>query len=113
MYKRLLPNCLPMSFMPEFRLSIFACAVAAGLSGCVDVPELDKEIAPDLRGAGYPALVPIEAALAEGANPAQSAEDIDAELAARRAGLERRANALRNPVLDENSRQRLQETVGE
>ncbi len=109
----LLLNCLPMLFRPVSRLLLLACALASGLSGCVDIPELDEGISERLRDADYPALVPIETALAIGTPQAGTAEEVDAELAARRARLEQRAAALRKPILDAESRTRLGETVGE
>lgn len=113
MNKVLLLNCLPMSVRPVSRLLLLACAFALGLSGCVDIPELDEEISKQLRDADYPMLLPIDSALAIGTTKVSSPEDVNSELAARVARLEQKAEALRQPILDAESHSRLRETVGE
>lgn len=113
MNKVLLLKCLPMSSGLKFKAFVMVGVLALTQSGCVDIPELDNGISKDLRHADYPKLLPIETALGPELVPTQNAEDIDAELQARLARLNQRADTLRKPILNADARSRLEETVGE
>lgn len=72
--------------------SVLAVATAAG---CTRVPELEDRLTPDLRNAGYPKLLPLDRALEPLAPPQQAGEDLQDELDARSARLQRRADQLK------------------
>lgn len=77
------------------------------LAACTQVPELNERVAPDLRDAPYPPLIPLEAALAWPVAPAGTAEQLEQSLAGRRDGLKARARALQVPVVDPEARARM------
>ena len=80
-------------------------------AGCTDVPELGGRVAPDLRAAPFPKLLPLEKVLAQKPPAQQQSEEIQSDLAARVARLQARANALRGSVVDEPTRRRLSNGV--
>lgn len=80
---------------PNLRCLALCCALLAGVAGCVEVPALDDGISRELRKADYPTLQPIPNVLAQKPLPAESAEDVQEELEARKARLQRRAAALK------------------
>ncbi|MFV1462992.1 MULTISPECIES: hypothetical protein [unclassified Phaeobacter] len=75
------------------RLTLLTAAVL--LCGCARVPELEDRLTPDLRGADYPALVPLEQALTPETPPAEESKALQQTLEARAARLQARADALR------------------
>lgn len=85
-----------------------AMIAALALGGCVDVPELEGTIAPDLERARYPDLVPLDAALGRRPPPREESQELEDELSARVEGLRSRADALQAPLLGDADRQRLQ-----
>ncbi len=79
--------------LPVLMLSLFICA---GAMGCSRVPEIEDRLTPDLRGAAYPELIPLQDALPPQTSPAEEGAELDAELKARAARLKARAAALNN-----------------
>ncbi|WP_291737115.1 hypothetical protein, partial [Leisingera sp. F5] len=65
--------------------------VLAAAAACTRVPELEDRLTPDLRGAGYPKLLPLNDALEPLDPPQQASSDLQDELDARSARLKRRA----------------------
>lgn len=78
------------------RNGILLAAAVAAASACTRVPELEDRLTPDLRGAGYPTLLPLDTALQPLPPPAVASRQLEHELNARGARLQRRAEALRN-----------------
>ena len=76
------------------------------LFGCSDRPDLSAAISENARRAGYPQLVELTGLLPSSAN---EPDDIDpaAELLARVVALRSRAARLQRPVVDANSRRRM------
>ncbi|SFA70567.1 hypothetical protein SAMN05421688_0232 [Poseidonocella pacifica] len=84
-------------------------AACLALGACANVPELDARIGPDVASAPYPDLLPLDQLLT--GTPASEPEAERESLAARRAALEARAGALRGPVIDTPTRDRLSTAV--
>lgn len=79
------------------------------LGACAQFPELDGTVAPDLRDADFPALVPLESLRVTNgrviANPAETTQNLEARIA----GLRARAAALqRRDIVDASTEQRLE-----
>ncbi|UWQ27624.1 hypothetical protein K3557_12490 [Leisingera sp. M523] len=70
--------------------------VMATAAACTRVPELEDRLTPDLRGAGYPDLLPLDDALEPLDPPQQASADLQDELDARSDRLKRRAEAVNN-----------------
>ncbi|UWQ73702.1 hypothetical protein [Leisingera sp. M658] len=70
--------------------------VMATAAACTRVPELEDRLTPDLRGAGYPELLPLDDALEPLDQPQQASADLQDELDARSDRLKRRAEAVKN-----------------
>ncbi|WP_264212870.1 hypothetical protein [Leisingera thetidis] len=68
----------------------------AGAAACTRVPELEDRLTPDLRNADYPRLLPLDDALEPLDPPQQAGAELQAELDARSARLQRRAEAVKN-----------------
>lgn len=68
--------------------------------GCTPVPELDDTVTADLRAAPYPALIPLEPALAQNAPEPQKAETLEQQMQARQAALNARAQRLRTRAVE-------------
>lgn len=68
--------------------------------GCTPVPELDDTVTADLRAAPYPALIPLEPALAQNAPEPQKAEALEQQMQARQAALNARAQRLRTRAVE-------------
>ncbi|MDC0657992.1 hypothetical protein N6L27_08310 [Leisingera sp. SS27] len=79
------------------RIAIFLAVTAA--AACTRVPELEDRLTPDLRGAGYPDLLPLDDALEPLDPPQQASQDLQEELDARSERLRRRAEAVKNAEL--------------
>jgi hypothetical protein len=87
-----------------------ALAVAAGLavlSGCAAFPDFGPD-RPLAAGQGYPAILPLGALLAQGAGGTIT-PDFTASLEARGAALRARAALLRRPVIDRETRARIEQ----
>ena len=82
---------------------------ALALGGCVDVPELDGTIAPELERARYPDLVPLDQALGRRLPPQEESQELKDDLTARVEGLRGRAEALQAPLIGDADRRRLQQ----
>lgn len=81
-------------------------ALTMAVAGCVAVPELDRAISDEARLAPYPDLIPVETIRAEVPEP-RIADDTGPDLQARAEALQRRADALRGPVIDAGTRARM------
>jgi len=81
------------------------------LMGCTQFPELDGVISRESVDADYPKLLPMHDLTALSATPTVSSEQAASTLNARAASLQSRAARLRNTVVDENTRQRMQDGV--
>lgn len=86
---------------------VAALAVAAALAGCANVPDLDARIPASVQSAPYPALLPLETALAPLPAPQDAAGQLETALAGRRDSLKARASRLQGPVVDDDSRARM------
>ena len=76
------------------------------LAACSDFPDLDAEISPEARAAGYPDLVPLAEVTDRRKKARTTAEDGE-RLAARAAALKARARLLRGVRIDDETRRRL------
>ncbi len=90
--------------MPAIRLLIL-CLFALG--GCATPPSLDDRISDAARAAPYPVLQPLALLLAQAAQPGQITAPSVAAMDNSTAGLRARAAALRGPVVDAATRQRM------
>jgi len=93
-------------------LTVLTAALAV-TTACTRVPEVDERVAPDLKTAAYPKLVPLHLALDDSPAPAVAGQEQQDQLLARQARLKRRAEALRNQGVDEATRRRLNKAVSE
>lgn len=77
------------------------CVLAAlWLAGCTRVPELDEGRSANLRQADYPALIPLDAALATDPPEEGKAETLERQLSGRRDRLKARARWLQAARFD-------------
>ncbi|MCR9107846.1 hypothetical protein [Marivita sp. XM-24bin2] len=79
------------------------------LAACTEFPEVDAVLATGERQAEYPALLPFEDLVAQ-----QDSEltEVDDDVLIRRAeNLRNRANGLREPVIDPDTRDRMDDGV--
>lgn len=81
------------------------------LPGCADIPELDATIPDHLEAADYPALIQLDSSLTTPATPADDAEELQEQLAARRDALQNRARRLNTPIIDTDTQDRMQTGV--
>lgn len=88
------------------RLWILPCA-ALVLGACTQFPALDRTLTPELVGADYPALVPVEPLLATASAGRVDPVQTQAGLEGRVSRLRARAARLRGSVLSGRERQRL------
>ncbi|MCK0149768.1 hypothetical protein MWU54_07025 [Marivita sp. S6314] len=79
--------------------------VGLGLSACAQFPEVDAALNADNPNPDYPKLVPFEELLT--ADDPRISETDDDALRARAEDLRRRANGLRPPVIDRDTRDRM------
>ncbi|NVK15532.1 MAG: hypothetical protein HWE35_15285 [Rhodobacteraceae bacterium] len=79
------------------RIAFFLAVTAA--AACTRVPELEDRLTPDLRGADYPDLLPLDDALEPLDPPQQAGENLQEELDTRSERLRRRAEAVKNAEL--------------
>ena len=82
---------------------------AAVLAGCTEFPEVDAALTEGNPDAAFPELLPFEDLLQAG-DPRLS-ETEDEALLARAAALRGRADALRAPVIDGQTRDRMEDGV--
>lgn len=103
-----------MSTRPAVTLLALALFAATGIAGCIEVPALDDAGDPQAENADYPDLIPLGPVVARSTDPVEASAELKADLTGRTAQLQRRADALRqNDVLDEESRQRLLQGLGQ
>ena len=100
-----------MSISAQIRRGVSAGLVLFGTTACVDVPELGDRVSPALDRADYPALVPIERLLGPATPVREEAETLANQLDARRARLQRRADALQGTIVEPETRARMSEGV--
>jgi len=81
------------------------------LSACAEFPEVDAALATGAQGQDYPELLPFEQLLS-GDDP-RLAQGDDAALRARAAELRARADGLRRPVIEPQTRDRMDDGVAE
>lgn len=74
---------------------VISITATTSLMGCVNEPELNTHVTPDLRDAAYPDLVPLDDLVAPLPIPQDARTDLEQDLQARSNRLERRAEALR------------------
>ncbi len=91
------------------RLSL-AFTFVALLGACSDFPQLDDAVSPAAKNAPYPSLVPIDQALTN-AQDVQITADSVSTLQARLNGLKTRATRAKRPVIDTETRKRLQDAI--
>ncbi|MEP0013703.1 hypothetical protein [Tateyamaria sp.] len=79
------------------------------LAACTQFPELDGTVAPDLKDADFPKLVPLEPLLIASApvvaNPVQTTQSLDGRIAALRA---RAADLQQRDVIDADTERKLE-----
>lgn len=99
--------------MSRIRASLACMALVATVAGCIDVPDLGEKIAPDLRDAPFPKLIPLDASLTTPPTPREDGESVARQLDARRAALQARAKRLQAgaPPLSDDDRARLNTSV--
>ena len=88
-------------------------ALASTVAGCIDVPDLGNKIAPDLRDAPFPTLIPLDASLTTPPTPKEDGDRLARQLDARREALQARARRLQAgaPPLSDDDRARLNTDV--
>ncbi|MBW4708474.1 hypothetical protein KX928_11840 [Roseobacter sp. YSTF-M11] len=93
-------------------MRISACVVLALVtSACAQFPEVDNATPPGAEVAAYPDLVPLDPLIDEVAATQTDIPESEAQLEARVASLQARANALRGSVLGSSDRRRLEESL--
>ncbi len=98
------------------RLAFIGAAALILAAGCADFPDLENAVSPALRGAGYPALLPMDSLVSSArdaglSEPGAASGQEARRLAARMAALQRRAAAMHGVVIDARSRARLMAAV--
>jgi hypothetical protein len=94
--------------------SVTCFALAFALGGCLNVPELEGTISPDLKTKSYPILQPLDGVLElDGLLPQERNAELTDALSARTERLQDRADALRQSALDDPSRDRLAQNPGD
>lgn len=74
-----------------------AClALCLTLCACIDIPEVDGTVAPELEGVPYPDLVPLDPLLARAIPTGVDQEETTQTLESRVAALKARGRALQN-----------------
>ncbi len=91
------------------RLSL-AFTFAALLGACSDFPQLDDAVSSAAKNAPYPSLIPMDQALAN-AQDVQITDQTISTLNGRVNGLKRRATRVSRPVIDTETRNRLQDAI--
>ncbi len=86
-------------------------AAFLALGACVQVPELNERVPPELRDAPYPTLRPLDDTLGPAVDPVSEAEELDERLSGRVQSLQARARGLQGPVIEPAARQRLREDI--
>lgn len=80
-----------------------------GMAACAEFPEVDAALATGTPSRDYPALLPFEDLLV--ADAPLIAESDEAALLARAEALRNRADRLRGPVIDTQTRDRMNDGV--
>lgn len=81
-----------------------------GLIGCAEFPQIDGTLDLAARSAAYPTLQPLDPLLAQ-AQSLHTTDQITPALNTRTAQLMARATRLRGPVIDANTRAKMQRGV--
>ena len=85
--------------------------LGVALTACAEFPEVDAALASDRASAEYPDLLPFEQLL-DAREPRLTDSD-DEALRARAAGLRNRADGLRGPVIEPQTRDRMNDGVAQ
>lgn len=89
------------------------CVLALGLSACLDVPELEDSVPKDLETKAYPPVLPLDHVLdRDSGTPQEEKAEVDQEIKDRLDALQERTATLSEPILDEESRDRLSQVPG-
>jgi len=91
------------------RFALLAACLAC--FGCAQFPELDAAVSASANDAGFPTLVPLDTLLARADAPMADAVAVAGNLAARTAALRARAARLKRPVVDPQTRARMDAAV--
>ncbi|AXX98347.1 hypothetical protein [Profundibacter amoris] len=91
------------------RLSL-AFTFVALLGACSDFPQLDDAVSPAAKIAPYPSLIPIDQALTN-AQDVQITDESVSTLKGRMNGLKNRTTRAKRPVIDTETRKRLQDAI--
>jgi len=78
------------------------------LAACADFPDIPTQRT--LPNANYPTLAPLDALLAD-ESEALSQDEVETDVAARLARLNRRANDLSGPLFDDETKSTLESTL--
>ncbi|WP_246149673.1 hypothetical protein [Tritonibacter litoralis] len=89
-------SSLPALKLPAPKRMVLSLFLAAAVTACTRVPEIESKLTPDLRGAAYPTLLPLDDAVPTQVAPTVQGQELDAELKARAQRLKSRAAALKN-----------------
>lgn len=89
-------SSLPALKLPAPKKMVLCLFLAAAVTACTRVPEIENTLTPDLRGAAYPTLVPLDDAVPTQVAPSAQGQELDAALKARAQRLKSRAAALKN-----------------
>lgn len=79
----------------RFSRTALLVLLTAVATACTRVPEIEDRLTPDLRGADYPALMPLEQSVPPLPAPEEESLRLERQLDARSARLKARAEALR------------------
>ena len=88
----------------------FSLVFSALLGACSDFPQLDDAVSPAAKTTPYPSLVPMDQALVN-AQDVQITDESVSTLKGRINGLKRRATRAKGPVIDNETRKRLQDAI--
>jgi len=87
-----------------------ALTLAALLGACSDFPQLDDAVSPAAKNAAYPSLVPMDQVLVD-TQDVQITDETVTTLSGRMNGLKGRATRAKRPVIDDETRNRLQDAI--
>jgi hypothetical protein len=92
---------------------VVACSFAWSVTGCTQVPELDATVPTHLNTAAYPKLVRLDDSLTTAITPQDQSAEIESALTAGATRLQARALSLQSPVVDPDTRKRMQNEIEE
>ena len=95
----------------QFRVLMIVGFTALSLTACTQIPELDQAVPESVRKADFPKLVALDTSLTASTLPQDESEKIAQAMAARRDQLNRRAERLNKPVIDSQTKTRMEDGV--